>query len=54
VKESRNQLGQQGNTKSERDKHEPMPIIKAKVEANHNLKGKLISIIIKDHVEMTI
>lgn len=51
MKESRSQLGQQGNTKSERDKHEPMPIIKAKVEANHNLEGKSISIIVKDLVE---
>jgi hypothetical protein len=54
VKESRSQLGQQGSTKSERDKHEPMPIIKAKVEVNHNLEGKSISIIVKDLVEVTI
>jgi hypothetical protein len=31
-----------------------MPIIKAKVEANHNLEGKSISIIIKDLVKVTI
>lgn len=54
MKESRSQLGQQGSTKSERDEHEPMPIIKAKVEVNHNLEGKSISIIVKDLVEVTI
>jgi hypothetical protein len=31
-----------------------MPIIKVKVEANHNLEGKSISIIVKDLVEVTI
>jgi hypothetical protein len=30
-----------------------MPIIKVKVEANHNLEGKSISIIVKDLMEVT-